>query len=703
MVVVVEVDAASKLLFRVQELWRGHSDTLGYLPEGGFDEHARKKCILAAIGDDGSLMGYVLYRTTHRRQAAIAQLCVNPAARGKGVARRLFEAVKDRVSNSCDDLRVCCRRDFDAYSLWPAFGFVPVRELPGRKKGTTKTTFRYELNQLPLLAIIENRRPDDTMPVAIDANIFFDIDDDTGSTGREESKALQADWLEEFIELCVTDEILNEINRREDPAERARQRSRVEQFRLLPISKAHEDQIAAELQQQFPTWISDSAKSDIRQLAKTIAGRVTYFVTRDGRVRDQAVDLYERYSLVVVSPFELILRFDELRRDEEYRPKRFITIGLQTVKPRKPDDIDRIANLIHVGQPISEPRRRTLSRLRDILADPDRFATTCITANDGSFVAAYAIERPSPGVLRLPLFAVAGAGLGRTAACHFAEKLATIASAEGRNVVEVADEAGGERVEEALAGAGFSKEGNLWIKLVVPVVATAEEITAKIARIAAQHPETRSLVGRVTEHLQPGAESSTIRLEALAQVERALWPAKIIGTGLPCFIVPIQPRWAKDLFDTNFADRMLFGADPQLTMNPENAYYRASRPRVLSAPGRVLWYVSQDKAYHGSMAIRACSYVDEVAIAKPKDAFRRSQRLGVYTWKDVFKVANEDLEQEIMVFRFNKTELFKRPVAWKRVQEVLRKHIGKESQLMTAVEISETCFLDLYGLGIGEN
>ena len=694
---VVEVAPDSELLAQVRGLWRTNSDTLGFFPDGAFDEHARDRCILAAIDDDGSFLGYTLFRTTHRRQAAIVHLCIDNAARKKGVARYLFEALKVRVSG-CNDVILRCRRDFEASQLWPRLGFVAVKENVGRgKDAKVVTTWRYELSQLPLLAAIDRRSSNNVIQLVIDANIFFDLDEE--APGREESNALQADWIGEFIELCLTEEIYNEINRREDPSQRKRQRERAERFRILSSDKQREAQVVTELQSQYPGWISASAQSDMRQLARTIASGVNYFITRDTLVRDQADVLYERYGLVVVSPFELVLRFDELRREDEYRPRRFISSGLRTVKPRGPDDLEQIADLIHVGQPAPQPRGRTLARLRDIVAAPERFELTCIRGNDEALIAAYAVERPTPNVLLVPLFAVAGSELGRTAARHFAEKIASLAALERRTLVKVMEEAGGTRIEEALLDAGFSKEGALWIKIALSIVAPVAEILDELGKIVGRHPEAISLATRVAEYLRAAAGASAVEPAVWARVERSIWPAKIVGAGLPCFIIPIQARWAKDLFDLELADRTLFGADPQLMMNSENAYYRASRP-LLTVPARVLWYVSKNSSYPGSMAIRACSYIDEVLVARPKDAFRRFRRLGVYSWRDVFKVAENDLEKEIMAFRFSKTELFRQPVPWKQLQDVLLKYGGKNSQLQSPTSVSESCFLEFYHLGM---
>jgi hypothetical protein len=698
MVNVVEVAPQSDLLEKVRGLWRAHSDTLGYFPEGAFDERARERCILAAINEDNNLVGYVLFRVTQRRQASIAHLCVDNAARKQGIARHLFEAVKRRVSY-CDDILVRCRRDFDASRLWPRLNFVAVDEERGRGKDeTVLTIWRYELNQLPLIAAMGFRRDRDVMSVAIDANIFFDLDEE--APGREESRALQANWLGQYVELCLTDEIYNEIDRREDPVDRKRQRARVKRFRVLPSDKQREEKVLAELRVRMPSWTSENDWSDMKQLAKTIAADTTYFVTRDSSVRDQADIIYDRYGLLVVSPFELIVRFDELRHEEEYRPRRFMGLNLNQSKPGE-GDLERIVELIHAGQAAPEPKRRTVAKLRDIFANPDRFEVTCISGNDAMLIAAYAIERPSTDVLRLPLLAVAASDLGKTAARHFAEKVVTLAATERRTLVEVEETAGGQRIQEALSAAGFLKEGDLWIKIAIPLVASARDISAQIAQIGEQRPEAREITTRAMASLRTLDTMPVAPPEAWLRVERALWPAKILDTGLPCFIVPIRPHWAEHLFDTELPQGSLYGPNPLLAMSPENAYYRAAKPAILKAPARVLWYVSDPgKNNPGTMSIRACSYIDEVVIDGPKEAFRRFRRLGVYTWRDVFDAAGNALENKLMAFQFSKTELFRKLVVWERLQAVLLQHRGKGHPIISPVAVPEACFLELYKLGM---
>ena len=133
----------------------------------------------------------------------------------------------------------------------------------------------------------------------------------------------------------------------------------------------------------------------------------------------------------------------------------------------------------------------------------------------------------------------------------------------------------------------------------------------------------------------------------------------------------------------------------------ENAYYRNSTPRVLSAPGRVLWYVSRHTGkYQDTESIRACSYLDEVVIDRPKPLFTRFRRLGVYKWEDLFKLAKRDLETTIMGFRFTKTEILPRPINKKALQKVWHEQLGKNFHIQSPIKISERFFFELYSMSL---
>jgi len=185
------------------------------------------------------------------------------------------------------------------------------------------------------------------------------------------------------------------------------------------------------------------------------------------------------------------------------------------------------------------------------------------------------------------------------------------------------------------------------------------------------------------------------------QVERSLWPAKLTDIDIPAFVIPIRPEWAMHLFDPYIASQDLFGGEPSLIFNVENVYYRASRPEVLSAPARILWYVSSGRGkYQGTMSIRASSYLDEVVVDKPKALFSQFRRLGIYRWEDVFNVAKRQVGQDIMAFRFSNTEVFSTPISRDDLREIWREETGGTFHIQTPISIPRQRFFRLYKIGV---
>jgi hypothetical protein len=566
--------------------------------------------------------------------------------------------------------------------------FVPIADIPGRAANTVLTTWRHELEELPLLRRMA-AAPSTAVAAVIDANVFLDLDDE--SEGGDESAGLLADWLTEFVELHITDELFTEINRRDDCNEREYQRQRAGRFPRARRDADRERELQPHVASLIAGGDSPSAASDVGQIAKTIAAGVSLFVSRDSDILSVADELYERFGLRVVQPHELVLHFDELRREEEYRPRRLAFGATTRAGSPKADDLEALLDLAHHGQPSPEPRRQTRARVREFLAAPDAYPGTCVT-HAGKPLVAYFVSRPAPHEFAVPFFAASADPMGTTAARHYVDHLVHIAAREGRQLIRFAGADG--RVNDALSAAGFSWEGSEWIKLALTQVGDAAAVEEHLRGLAAAYPVAADLATRVATSLQQPAATPT-----LAKAERTLWPGKIRGAGLRCFIVPIRPHWAKELFDQDLAQATLFGGQPRLVMNSENVYYRAARPALPTPSSRVLWYVSADKRFPHSQAIRACSYVDEVVVAPPKEVFKRFRRLGIYEWKHVFGIAGNDLAKDVMAFRFSMTETFRHPVAWTEVQRVLEGHRDRGSQIQGPLEVSEACFLELYELG----
>lgn len=71
------IDNRNRFFQDVKTLGKKNSATLGFMPEGGFEDHAENKCIIIAVERE-SLLGYLMYRVVSRySRISIVHLCVN--------------------------------------------------------------------------------------------------------------------------------------------------------------------------------------------------------------------------------------------------------------------------------------------------------------------------------------------------------------------------------------------------------------------------------------------------------------------------------------------------------------------------------------------------------------------------------------------------------------------------------------------------
>lgn len=102
------------------------------------------------------------------------------------------------------------------------------------------------------------------------------------------------------------------------------------------------------------------------------------------------------------------------------------------------------------------------------------------------------------------------------------------------------------------------------------------------------------------------------------------------------------------------------------------------------------------------MRIRACSRIEEVAIGKPKELFRRFRRLGVYDWADVYATAKQNVDKDIMAIRFHDTELLPNPLRREVFEPVLRSH-NATTNLQSPRSIPPAAFNELYAIATAKN
>ena len=330
----------SPLLTEVLLLHAASKGNLGAFPKGAFADAAHQNQILVAIAPDKSLAGYLVYRIAKNR-AAIAHLTTNKRFKGMGAGRALMDALKLETKHLAG-ITAKCRRDYNLGDMWTGFGFTvrQTREGRGRDRALLDCWW-FDHGHEDLFSLAAGQADDSSaLLVAIDANVFYDLATDNRPEG-EDTKVLEADWLEDSIVLCITQELYNEINRAADEAKKTKARGAADGFRHLKTQEAMVARLEKELKSLFKDCVLDRDLSDMRHVAHAIAAEVPFLVTRDNPMLSRSETVFEKYGLCILHPTDLINHLDTLMREAEYRPS-----GLEGSSWRKrlvtKDDVKQI-------------------------------------------------------------------------------------------------------------------------------------------------------------------------------------------------------------------------------------------------------------------------------------------------------------------------------------------------------------------------
>jgi hypothetical protein len=346
--------------------------------------------------------------------------------------------------------------------------------------------------------------------------------------------------------------------------------------------------------------------------------------------------------------------------------------------------------------PQGETKNKFNKKLQLTLSNASFIETFIVMDGQGEEHGLISHSRQFDGQLIVPFFRVGQFPISQFVAKYLVNNLVLTASEESRSIIKVVDEYLSQKVISALQESGFIEIQACWVKIVLQEVINVNDVIVRLSNTI--WPDyVRKPIRELISTL-----NSAPSQPALLEIEKGLWPLKIIDVDIPVFIVPIRPEWAMHLFDADIAGQDLFGGEASLILNAENVYYRSSAPKVLSAPGRILWYVSAgNKRYQGSMHVKACSYLDDVEIGKPKQLFSKYKKLGIYKWKDVYNgVADSDLNKDIMAFKFSKTEIFKKPIHLLQLQMMWKTEGKTFNNAVSPLFISKERFFTIYDLGM---
>lgn len=689
--IIIEVIDKNRHLKSVKSLWRENSKTLGFFPDGAFQDHAEKKTILTAVDRDGNCVGYLLYRHS-KDMIVITHLCTADTFRRKGIAEKLVKRLIE-ITGETRGLTLKCRTDYEAKHLWPRLGFTVERYVKGRGHQSKDLAIWWRGQQDETLFTAAARRLHESkISVVLDMNILIDLVE-SPSDKTIPSKSLQADWLVDTIELFVTDEIFNEISRATKPSLKMKMHHFATQFTCLPCDSAKFDEIQQSLRPLFPEKMNEQDRSDLRQVARAIAAEALFFVTRDGPLLRIADEIQIKYDLVILTPTDLILRLDELRRTSEYQPVRFVQthFGIRLVRG---DDVDEIVSRFRNTE-LGEKSSEIHKSLHRFLAEPNKYCCSIVCQDDKEPVALFVmnISKERNHELKVPMIRVCHDSLTSTLAHQMVRQSILATLQKSLRLTSVTDKFLQSQIITALYRFGFFETFDGWVKISLPVVETSHKIADRIVNMG-------EYISVEIEGLEEWSDilrdSNRIAIpEEASEQEHLLWPAKIADAEIPTYIVPVQPRWAQELFDEELASQLLYGRKPELAFNTKAVYYRSAKGPHITAPARILWYVSSDSTTIGARHLRACSRLDQVEVGTPKHLYRKYRHLGIYEWQHVYKTAKEDIGRNIMALSFSDTELLVKPIKWRRLTELLKIR-GIHSQIQQPQPIPKDLFLKIY-------
>ena len=672
---------------RAVELGDNNSKTLGFLPYVAFQKYAEQNQLIGAYDENNDdLFGYLLYRISYNR-VTIVHLCIDKKHRGKKAAKRLFEYLK-KHTKQYEGIRLSCKKEYGIDAMWESFNFVPMKEKAGRsKKGSTLTVWWFPHYKTNLLTQISDYELSNKIVAVIDTNILLDIKNER----EEESLALKSDWLLSEAILYYTREIYNEINRNEQPETRESSRTFLSQFKELPFKNEDEfsDRLAKINTEFSQKNIND--KSDLRHIVYSITGGAQFFITRDENLLKNK-DFFSKYNLTIYRPSEFITHLDENIQISKYKPQRLIGTNINS-KRITSDNIDFFVAKFLTSH---EKKNHLQEIVRKSLSFPKEYELTTISKND-NLLAFIIFDRTENNKLKIPIFRFLKSDLKKTLAKHLLFKAIFTATQEQKILIEINEEYLDVELLRIIEETRFVQINNSWQKININGVLKESDIYSKVNKIAYNNEDTEKILSTIA--IKNNKTDDKYEFVKKYNSERYLSPLKIEDFEIPTFIVPIKPHWAEILFDDKSKEKLaLFEPEYELLLNRENVYYRSAKPKILKAPARILWYLSENKKQKKKGQIRATSYIDEVFIDTPKKLFKQFKQLGVYDWKQISETAGE--KKEIMAFVFSDTELFTNSITINMINELFENHEDKKFMVVAPVEIKKETYIALYKLGM---
>ncbi|MFR9545928.1 MAG: GNAT family N-acetyltransferase [Rikenellaceae bacterium] len=674
----------------VINLGKKNSSTLGMMPKGGFYEHAYNRNIIIAH-DNELLYGYLMFRKVKKQnKITIVHLCISKNYRHLGLAQKLLKFLKDEFYNDYYGISISCREDYvEANNLWRNFGFNVLNKTRSRSQDPKYLIkYWYDFNKPDLFNATSYKSK--KVHALLDVNVIIDLKNgQKGVSGEEEWQALFSDWLIDFTDFFYAAETLDEFHRDSNQTRIKENVNYLESF----AKATHDIEIRKNISCQLERYIqgdNDHDRSDRIQIATCIAAEIPFFITKDEGILRKREQIQADYNLEILSPSEFILRIDEINNPDEYKPVKINEICYITSKKLSASDLDTCISTFF-REDIDKKASRFSKSVRFFGSKLNTSRIRIITnSKKNKQLAFFCIEEQQQTHI-IHFIRLQRSDFQYTLFMQLISDFIDDAIKLNCKQIMIKDS-----ITDSLYGRILNKRGfeydssnKTWQKEII------QEITSRYN--IAELFELRNISFDIP-NLDKACTNNLLKLE------QKFFPLKIYDLQVPCYIIPIKTTWAAKLFDKELSKEYLEDVNPQKFWNIENAYYRSDRGFIEIAPARILWYVSADKYTPRSKCILAISYLDDLFIGTPKEAFKKYDKYGIYGWEDVNSINNSSKSKKnIRALQFSRTEIFKTPISLKQLKGIFYKNNIKSNNFQSPLKITCNTFKEIYQLGQCQN
>jgi hypothetical protein len=460
--------------------------------------------------------------------------------------------------------------------------------------------------------------------------------------------------MQQRLDYAVSVQLDQEFSRTTDPVQRAALRTGAQHWVRLRTTRPNDDALEQDLTERLALAITrdPSISDDLLHLADAIRAEAAYFVTNDDTLIASTADwLLADYGVEAIRPHVLVGRTRSGIGQPSFVPRLIDSVDLDWESSDRFDGtaLQNAFTDHHAG----ERGRNLLQRIANERSHPETTRVRVLV--NGRAPWALLAYRPDHKTLRVPLLRVATGPQALTIALQLTRYLRREAVRVGCDRVLVEDNVQ-VSVGEALREDGYVADAGPWLAQPIPGSENIPSLTPQLA----------------------------------ADRERFHYPLAITGTSTPTAVVPIQPRYAEKLLGYA-GDTLLQLRRTTLGILRQHVYFHAPAGPSLTAPTRLLWYVTADRLSNTRRLV-ATSRLIGSEVLPAADAHAIYQELGVLSLSEIRAMANEN--GEVHVVRFEDTELLPRELGRSDVAALNRAH-NVRGNFLTIREVPSGYFDDL--------